>query len=139
MNISIIIPTINRSQDLAHCLDCLIKQQKSPHQLIIIDHSLDILTQDLISQKKHDILNILYHRSVINSGAQARNRGIEHLDSATDIVVFIDDDTSFGSEFLLEIEQFFEKNPAANGGVAHITSSVRSIGIAKKIGFFLLT
>lgn len=139
MNISIIIPTINRSHDLARCLDCLLQQKKLPHQLIIIDHSEDHLTKQLIQKEAYQSINILYHRSAINSGAQARNRGIEHLDKKTDIVVFIDDDTSFDTEFLFEIETFFLENKQANGGVAHITSPVRTIWIAKKIGFFLLT
>lgn len=139
MNISLIIPTINRSVDLTRCLDCLVIQQKSPHQLIIIDHSLDTLTQDLVRQEKYNHFDILYHRSAINSGAQARNWGIAHLSKETDIIVFIDDDTSFWPEFLWEIEKLFVENTQANGWVAHITAPLRTIGLMKKIGFFLLT
>ena len=95
MHISLIIPTINRSQDLARCLDCLVSQEKSLHQLIIIDHSIDHLTEQLLQKEVYQSINILYHRSATNSGAQARNRGIENISSETDVVVFIDDDTSF--------------------------------------------
>jgi glycosyltransferase involved in cell wall biosynthesis len=136
MNISFIIPTYNRNTDLKRCLDCLQKQIKHAFQIIIINNAKNTDTNKLV--QTYD-LPILCHHHPINSWAQARNRWIEHLNPKTDIVLFIDDDTTFWPEFLQEIETFFLKNPQAKWGVAHITSPVRTISILKKIGFFLLT
>jgi len=93
MNISLIIPTFHRNEDLQRCLNSLSKQNKFPHHIIIIDNAGDATTKNIC--KSYPSLPIVYHHFQINSGAQARNRGIEHIASDTDIVVFIDDDTTF--------------------------------------------
>lgn len=137
MNISLIIPTFHRNEDLQSCLNSLLNQNKFPHHIMIIDNAGDAETQNIC--KSYPSLPIVYHHFQINSGAKARNRWIEHIASDTDIVVFIDDDTTFWPEFLSAIESFFIDHPQAMWGVAHITSPVRTIWLLKKIGFMLLT
>ena len=139
MNISIIIPTFQRENDLRLCLDALLLQNKAIHQLIIVDNWNSKGIENLVNDEKYKKIPILYHCSVVNSWAQARNRWIEHLLPDTDIVLFIDDDTTFWIEFLWEIESFFINNSNANGWVAHIDSPSRNITVLKKIWFILLT
>lgn len=138
MNISIIIPTIHRSQDLKRCFDCLMLQTKKCYAIHILDHSIDIKTEKLCVEYA-DKLPIIYTKRIINSWAQARNQGIQQLSSDTDLVMFIDDDTSFESDFFSAIINFFEHHPWANWWLCNIYSPWRKINLAKKIGFFLLT
>jgi cellulose synthase/poly-beta-1,6-N-acetylglucosamine synthase-like glycosyltransferase len=77
---------------------------------MIIDNAGDAETTENIC-KSYPSLPTVYHHFPINSGAKARNRWIEHIASDTDIVVCIDDDTTFWPEFLSEIESFFIDNP----------------------------
>ena len=137
MNISIIIPTFHRNKDLQCCLNSLSNQKKLPHHIMIVDNAWDQATQKFCESYLN--LNVLYYHFPINSGAQARNRWIQHIYTDTDIIVFLDDDTIFWPEFLSEIESFFINSPQAKWGVAHISSPIRQIGLLKKIGFFFLT
>ena len=93
MHISIIIPTFHRNKDLQLCLNSLSVQKNPVHQIIIIDNAGDTTTKDIC--KSYPSLPIVYHHFQINSGAKARNRGIKNLPPDTDVVVFIDDDTTF--------------------------------------------
>lgn len=137
MNITFIIPTFHRNKDLQFCLNSLSNQNKFPHHIIIIDNAGDAETQNIC--KSYSSLPILYHHFSINSGAKARNWWIENIPSDTDIVAFVDDDTTFWPESLSEIESFFIANLQAKWGVAHISASTRQVWLLKKIGFFLLT
>lgn len=135
MNISIIIPTLNRYNDLKNTLKSIENQSILPFEIIIIDQS-----DNFIDIKKDFLLlNILQYKFEIKSSALARNYWIEKLSKNSEIVIFLDDDVILLDNFLANIIDFFNKNKEAKWWVANIESPTRKISLIKKIWFFLLT
>lgn len=140
MNISIITPTI-RPDIIPNFLDYIKFQTHHIHEVILINNLPEhketlewIIWKDDYKQCN---IKLLFNSS--NSSSTARNLWINAVDKESDIILFLDDDTEFGSDFLERISTFFNNYPQANWGVANIHTPSRKIWLAKKIGLFLLT
>jgi glycosyltransferase involved in cell wall biosynthesis len=133
MEISIVIPTLNRPDDLEKTLSSLLELSQKPTQTLIIDQSDNGDTKHLIENKKYEPLHINYHHSRIKSLSKARNLGIKELKPDIDLVLFLDDDVLLEADFLNQMENFFASHPKAKGGVANISSPSRKITTMKKI------
>ncbi|OHD07653.1 MAG: hypothetical protein A2086_16100 [Spirochaetes bacterium GWD1_27_9] len=112
MNISIIIPTLNRLVDLQKFISSLEEQTYLANELIIVDQSDNDLTKEFITnysnlQKK---INVKYLYSPEKSLTKARNFGIKHIGESCDLVAFFDDDVILNSDYLSEIINFFEND-----------------------------
>ena len=94
MNISVIIPTLNRSEDLKVSLLSILGQSYPVFEVIVIDQSDDNITKQLCSELnsefiKRDIkLNYIYQSD--KSLAKARNAGLSVVQG--EIIAFFDDD-----------------------------------------------
>ncbi len=100
MKISIIIPTINRYNDLKGSIKCLLEQDFDGYEIIIIDQTENGDSKDLgefDGNKK-----IKYYRSDIKSASASRNIGIEK--SSGEVLLFIDDDV------IIEDKKFLQKH-----------------------------
>ena len=86
MNISIIIPTINRYSDLKNTIKYLKDQSITDFEIIIIDQSDKIIFEDLTKLDNR----IIHFHTENKSASAARNQGI--LKSKNDILLFLDDD-----------------------------------------------
>lgn len=135
--LSIIIPTINRPDDLSRTLDCFLIQTYKSYEIIIIDQSDDNKSENISDIYISKWLNIRYNKFLIKSGAQARNFAIGLLDDMTDIVVFIDDDVTFDKNFLHNI-YIYTLTTSALWWTWKINSPTRQVSIFKKIGLLLL-
>lgn len=103
-SISIVIPTRNRTQQLAKCLDSLKNLFVSPAEIIVIDNAPNSnATQELVAE----IPNIQYFIEPEAGASKARNTGIFHAKG--DIVAFIDDDMTAHPDWLMQIKQSFEE------------------------------
>lgn len=110
--ISVIIPTKNRLQDAARCLESISIQTLPPKEVIIVDSS---DTDALKSELGKFPLDIRYIRSRPGLTHQ-RNVGIEN--SSGDIVIFLDDDVLLDKNYIKEIARVFdEKGEDSIGGV----------------------
>lgn len=88
MKISVIIPTINRYEDLLNTINDLLNQKFDDFEIIIIDQT-DKVNEEIVSQiKSNSITN--YILSNVKSASAARNIGINK--SKGEVLVFIDDD-----------------------------------------------
>ena len=116
MNISIIIPTYNRSADLKRILLSILAQTILPQEVIVVDQSDDGLTKKLIEEFNagnfRDIRFIWRYKNEKGS-ARARNEGF-HL-SKGDIVCFTDDDVVLEKDYFKEIVDCFEKYTGIGG------------------------
>lgn len=139
MQLSIIIPTLNRVQDLQLSLESLLWCEKKPIQTIIIDQSQGNETKNLISDARFTPLQILYQHTEILSSSKARNLALDLLDPRSEIVLFLDDDISVNADFLDQICDFFAHTPQAQGILANIAMPNRSVSRSKKVWLFLLT
>lgn len=88
MNATVLVVTLNRPDCVRQCLRCLAEQDPPPHQVIVIDASIDDRTRDAVAA----FPTTLYLRNPTGFGhmTQSRNIGLQH--ATGDIIAFIDDD-----------------------------------------------
>jgi len=125
MNISIIICTYNRSQNLSDCFSCLEKQLiESPIQweVILVDNNSSDATKPVTENlNSHSSLDIRYIFEPKQGLSAARNRGINEAKGT--YLIFIDDDIRVTEKWLQSIFSTFSKYDCdAVGGRIHVES-----------------
>jgi glycosyltransferase involved in cell wall biosynthesis len=123
-DVSIVIPTKNRMNNLEELLNSILGQTVLPKEVIIVDDSDDDKTQDLVEQMRRDFLNknieIKYIRGGGQGLAQARNIGAAH--STGEIYCGFDDDVIIDKDYIKEILNIYEEHPNALGVQGYVTS-----------------
>ena len=125
MEVSVIIPTYNRTEELKEALESIIEQTMLPKEVLIVDDSEHDEIQNLVKQKKNEFefkgITLKYIRNEKERSLTiARNIGIEH--SAGDIILFLDDDVILEKEYIEEILRVYEEKPNALGVQGYITN-----------------
>lgn len=109
LNISVIIPTINRPQSLKQTLDYIAKAEMWPSQIIVVDQSpkkqVQIDNKKIISSYE-GCLDILYDYQELPSLTRARNRGLEL--AKEEIIVFSDDDVDVRADTFSNINRMMQ-------------------------------
>lgn len=123
--VTIIIPTINRTDTLREMLQSLLTQTIMPDEVVIVDQSQDNKSKHVAQELFHkysetSVKNIklkYIHDPSITGLTQARNRGINI--AAGDIIFFFDDDVVLKENYTEETLRVYEKYPDATavGGV----------------------
>ncbi|MBW4510105.1 MAG: glycosyltransferase family 2 protein [Scytonematopsis contorta HA4267-MV1] len=105
MQLTVIIPTYHRPQDLARCLGALAQQSRQPNQIIVVVRDTDTQTWNFLESFNSGSLS-LQTATVRTPGViAAMNTG---LDTATgDIIAFTDDDAEPRTDWLERIENCF--------------------------------
>lgn len=95
--VSLIIPTYMREQLLVQTLECAINQDYPDYEIIVVDQTPehDTRTTKFFQSIENQITLI---RSPEPSVTKARNTGAKAADG--EIIIFIDDDTSFSPDFI---------------------------------------
>jgi len=107
MNISVVIPTFNRGQDVEQAIHSVLRQTYSPHEIIVVDDHSDDNTQRLLRKFKNRIIVLINEK---NQGVSlARNRGIKA--SSGDWIAFLDSDDRWHPDKLSAQKSFHESNP----------------------------
>jgi glycosyltransferase involved in cell wall biosynthesis len=122
MQISVIVPTFNRSKILQECLRALFRQTlpAKDYEVIVVDDGSRDETKAVVKkfQEKHENLHYLYQK---NQGQGiARNLGVEKAKG--DVVVFIGDDIIVVPDFLTEHLRFHLRYPDENEAVLGFTT-----------------
>jgi GT2 family glycosyltransferase len=125
MELSIIIPTYNRPDELNETLTSIIQQVFLPGEVIVVDDSDSEDVKNIIEKRKPDFLenkiNLFYIRNdKSRSSAIARNLGVKH--SQGSIILFLDDDVALNADYTREILSVFNNFPDAIGVQGHITN-----------------
>lgn len=150
MNVSVIICTYNRLNDLFICLDSLESQLTKPNELVIVDDS-DTNNSEKILMRYDKSFKIEYIKNKVKQGLPAaRNVGVKHAKG--DIICFVDDDVILPLNWLQEIINGYNKHKDAvgvggwvvnfsppgtlfgNGTLYRLLSAIRSILFNRKIG-----
>lgn len=116
MQITVIVPTYLRPQDLSRCLNALKQQKRPADELWVIIRDSDRKTWQFL--KSYDCENLPLNTATVSEVGviAAMNIG---LDAATgDIVVFTDDDASPHDDWLEKIEAYYlaDENVGGVGG-----------------------
>ncbi|MDD5170690.1 MAG: glycosyltransferase, partial [Syntrophales bacterium] len=108
VNISVIVPTLNRLDELKSFIHSLEKQTYQPRELIIVDQSDDDLIRDHIQDYTQSVpLVVKYLSSPEKSLTRAKNMGVSHLAEDIDLVAFFDDDIVLFPDYLEAMKSFF--------------------------------
>jgi GT2 family glycosyltransferase len=123
-NVSIVIPTRNRSYDLKKLLNSILFQTILPREIIIVDDSSDEKTRNLVYSFKNRFssegVSLKYLRGGEHGVAQKRNIGV--FQSTGDICFFIDDDMILDRDYIKKVLEVYEKYPNALGVAGYIVN-----------------
>ena len=120
MEISTIIPTYNRPEDLKECLGSIFLQKFLPKEVIIVDNSdkdkdkIEKIIKNLkpsFAKKKVDLKYIRNEKE--NSLTVAKNIGIKY--ASGEIMSFLDDDVTIDEKYYEEIIKIYKQFPEALG------------------------
>lgn len=109
MKFSLVMATLNRSDEVEAFIIKLLAQTYNNFELLIIDQNQDNRVQDIYHKYKNKI-EIKYFRSVRKGLSFNRNIGLENCGG--DIIAFPDDDCEYDEHTLEKAASFFEKEPA---------------------------
>src|SRR5262249_22338648 len=120
-DISVVICTLQRPQDLRNLLDSLVEQTLAPREVVIVDQSTDDRTKRLVQEYARrpffGIDHWIYVRQEEKSLVKARNRGIK--ESSGDIVSFLDDDVVLFNNYLEVVSRYFQDD-----GIGGVTGNL---------------
>ena len=110
MDISIIIPTYNRKNQLEKCLYSIFSQSypKDRYEVIVVDDGSSDGTDCLIKDLKYRFDNLIYLRQLHQGPAAARNSGITNAKG--EIIGFVDDDCILNKYWIKQMIDVHRKN-----------------------------
>lgn len=117
MRISLILATINRSEDFGRFVDALISQSCREFELIVVDQNFDDRLLPYISNALTAGLTVLHLRLTPPSLAGARNLGLKH--ARGDFIGFPDDDCWYEINTIGSVLAAVEQHVEWEGVVAH--------------------
>jgi GT2 family glycosyltransferase len=115
-DITVVIPTCNRVNDINKTLKSLLKFVKSLNEIIIVDQSRTNETKNLIKSLKNNKIGCLFSKTP--SITIARNLGASNVSKKSKIICFLDDDVTLGDNYFAEILKVFNENPEAKAVTA---------------------
>ena len=121
--VSVIVCTRNRPKDIVRCLNSILDQTFSPHEIVVVDSSDSSATQLAINQlMSQPAIKLLYRHTRPGLTLQ-RNAGVKC--SSGDLLIFLDDDVILEKEYLRGMLDAFESD--AEGVVAGVQGSFTGI------------
>lgn len=101
-DISVVIVTYNRPNEIKIALDGLKNQEIKPKEVLVVDQSEKEDTKKEVTKYKKLIPGLRYLRSEVPSIAIAKNKGLSETAKAK-IVLFLDDDASIEKNYFKEL------------------------------------
>ena len=106
IDISVVIPTYNRSKFLNRSIKSVLNQTLQPEEIIVVDNGSTDDTCDMISKNFSNICYIYHDKKGVSA---ARNEGIKI--SKSNWVSFLDSDDEWMKDKLLLQKEYILKNP----------------------------
>jgi len=124
MNFTLIICTYQRPKALLTLLNSVKKQSLYPYEILIIDGSTNNETQIIL--EKNSFINLKYIQVSENERGltKQRNVGIRNVDSSSEIVCFLDDDTILDENYFEELIKIYDIHPEAVGVGGYISNEI---------------
>ncbi|MBW6462327.1 MAG: glycosyltransferase family 2 protein [DPANN group archaeon] len=125
LNISIIISTYNRVNDLDITIDSICAQSLLPYELIIVDDSTDEKIKELMDFKKIPFKKqYIWNKSNIKSSAISRNIGLAKMGG--DIALFLDDDVTLDKNYIKLLQETYSDN-----NIMALQGYIKNISVSK--------
>ena len=105
--IDVVIPTLNRIDQIQQCIESILTQTYKPTSIIVVDAGKTTILEQII-RKKYPNESIIYIKSKKGLPYQ-RNVGIEQCKS--DYILFLDDDIVLTNNFIEQTFKAFEAKP----------------------------
>lgn len=112
--ISLIVPTINRTQELARLLDSLCVQTYRNFEVIVVDQNPDDRVAPLVEQYSEQF-PFIHVRSEDSGASRARNAGFGY--ATGEILAWPDDDCWYPPDLLEKVSATFDANPELAGAI----------------------
>lgn len=125
MNFSLIICTYNRAEAIEMLMNSIVKQSLCPNQIIIVDASLNVKTQDLFKVKNYKNIDYFLVEEECRGLTKQRNFGISKVNLTSEVVCFLDDDTILDKDYFKKIIDTYFVYPEALGVGGYITNEVK--------------
>lgn len=125
MKFSLIICTYMRPAPLLKLLISVKDQILYPDEILIIDGSLDDKTKLILENNNFNNLKYFLISEQDRGLTKQRNFGISKVDSATDIVCFLDDDTVLEAGYFANLLNTYNLFPDAFGAGGYITNEIK--------------
>lgn len=107
--VSVVVPVLNRAEDIAPCIEALLEQDYPNYEIIIVDNGSSDGTADVIARYPVTLINEPRRNPYI-----ARNRGIEA--ASGDIVAFTDSDCVPQAQWLSRLVDAYDEGIGGVGG-----------------------
>ncbi len=104
-----------RPEPLLNLLQSVQKQTVYPDEILIIDGSLDDATSKIIAENNFENLKYFYVAPEFRGLTKQRNFGIAAVDTTSEIIAFLDDDTELTSNYFEELTKTFSANTGISG------------------------
>ncbi len=108
MNISVIIPTLNRKETLKRAIRSVVMQSYTPYEIVVIDDGSEDGTKEWL---KDNYPNVKYIYQMNSGVSSARNKGIKF--ARGDWIALLDSDDEWLPSKLKDQANEIELNPAA--------------------------
>lgn len=124
MNFSLVICTYMRAQPLLRLLNSIKTQTLSPNEILIIDGSTNIETEQILKVKPFNNLKYFKVNNDQRGLTRQRNFGIQQTSNDSEIICFLDDDIILEQNYFKELISTYKihQNALAVGG--YITNEV---------------
>jgi glycosyltransferase involved in cell wall biosynthesis len=107
--VSVIVPTRDRPESLAMCIDALLKLHYPRYEIIIVDNAPTTQkTAHLVQETYGHVSNLRYVREDGQGASYARNRGIQ--EARGEILAFTDDDVVVDIYWLAQCVRAFDQS-----------------------------
>lgn len=107
--VSVIVPTRNRPESLATCIDALVKLHYPRYEIIIVDNApADQKTANLVQETYQAVPNLHYLREDRPGISHARNCGLR--EARGEILAFTDDDVVVDTYWLAQCVRAFDQS-----------------------------
>ena len=104
-SVTLIIPTLNRSQFLKRALISVLNQTFVPEEIIVVDNGSNDKTYQMIGDSFKNIRYIYFEDKGVS---KARNEGLKNANN--ELICFLDSDDEWSENYLEKMYELVKKN-----------------------------
>ena len=136
MNVSLVLATLGRVDEINRLMDTLIAQSERCFEVIVVDQNPDNRLVPIVARAIAFGLEVIHLHQATPNLASARNRGI--ATARYEIVAFPDDDCWYEPDTIASVIASFQESPSLQGVVACWVEQTNASGHPAQKGYLQL-